>query len=173
MNRTEDKISRYIAPSQSAYRKGRNTTDIIWAHRRIIAKAQIQDITIYITGTDMSSAFDTIQRGQLIDIAKEILNKDEIRILRVVLAETTLKVKVENAKATPFESNIGWPQGESINGPLVTIYFNRALQEIREEAGKEPIDVRDINIQWPERMKNNLADEIMYTNDCDFIIELE
>ena len=119
----------------------------------------------------MSSAFDTIQRGQLIDIAKEILNKDEIRILRVVLAETTLKVKVENA--TPFESNIGWPQGESINGPLVTIYFNRTLQQIREETGKEPIDVRDINVQWPERMKSNLPDEMMYTDDCDFIIELE
>ena len=171
MNRTEDKISRYIAPSQSAYRKGRNTTDIIWAHRRIIAKSKIQDITIYVTGIDMSSAFDTIQRGQLIDIAKEILNKDEIRILRVVLAETTLKVKVENA--TPFESNIGWPQGESINGPLVTIYFNRTLQQIREETGKEPIDVRDINVQWPERMKSNLPDEMMYTDDCDFIIELE
>ena len=121
----------------------------------------------------MSSAFDTIQRGQLIDIAKEILNKDEIRILRVVLAETILEVKVENAKATPFESNIGWPQGESINWPLVTTYFNRALQQIREETGKEPINVRDINVQWPERMKSNLLDEMMYTDDCDFIKELE
>ena len=134
MNRTEDKID--LAQSQSAYRKGRNTTDNIWAHRRIIAIAQMQDITIYVTGIDMSSAFDTIQRGQLIDIAKEILNKDEIRILRVFLAETILEVKIENAKATPFKSNIGWPQGESINGTLVTIYFNRVLQQIREETGK-------------------------------------
>ena len=39
-----------------------------------------------------SNAFDTIQRDRLIDIENEILNEDEIRILRVLLAETTLDV---------------------------------------------------------------------------------
>ena len=58
MNRKEGKINRHIAQSQSTYRKGRTTTDIIWAHRWIIARKQIQDITIYVTGTDMASAFD-------------------------------------------------------------------------------------------------------------------
>ena len=125
--------------------KSRNTTDIIWAHRRIIAKTQIQEITIYVTGIDMLSVFDTIQRDLLIDIAKEILNEDEIRIQRVLLAETTLEVKVENAETTAFKSNIGSPQGNGISGLLLTIYFNDALQQLRKEIGKEPIEVRDIN----------------------------
>ena len=60
MNRTEDKINRYIAQSQSAYRKSRGTADIIRAYRWIIDKTQIQDIKIYVTGIDMSSTFDTI-----------------------------------------------------------------------------------------------------------------
>ena len=59
MNRTEDKINRYLAQSQSAYRKSRSTTDIIWAHRWIIAKTQTQDITIHVTSIDMSRAFNT------------------------------------------------------------------------------------------------------------------
>ena len=139
MNRTDDKINRYLPQSQSAHRESKSTADIIWAHRWIIAKTQIQYITIYVTGIDMSSAFDTIQRDQLIDIAKEILNEDGKRILRVLLAETTLEVKVENAQTTTFESNIGLPQGDSISGPLFTIYFNEALQRLREEIGKEPI----------------------------------
>ena len=46
MNRTKDKINRYLAQSQSAYRESRSTTDIIWAHRWIVAKTQIQDVTI-------------------------------------------------------------------------------------------------------------------------------
>ena len=57
MNRKEDKINRHLAQSQSTYRKGRTTTDI-WAHRGIIAKKQIQDITIYVTSIDMASVFD-------------------------------------------------------------------------------------------------------------------
>ena len=89
----------------------------------------------------MSSTFGTIQRDQLIDIAKEILNEDEIRILRVLLAETTLKVRVVNVQTTTFESKIGSPQGDSISGPLFTIYFNNALQKLIEEVGKDPIDV--------------------------------
>ena len=125
--------------------KSRNTTDIIWAHRRIIAKTQIQEITIYVSAIDMLSVFDTIQRDLLIDIAKEILNEDEIRIQRVLLAETTLEVKVQNAETTAFKSNIGSPQGNGISGLLLTIYFNDALQQLREEIGKEPIEVRDIN----------------------------
>ena len=59
MNRKEDKINRHLAQSQSTYRKSRTITDIIWAHRWIIAKKQIQDITVYVTGIDMSSGFDT------------------------------------------------------------------------------------------------------------------
>ena len=57
----------------------------------------------------MPYAFDTIQIDQLIDIVKEILNEDEIGTLKVILAETTLEVKVENAQTTTFESNIGSP----------------------------------------------------------------
>ena len=57
MNRSEDKINRYLAKSQSAYRKSGSTTNIIWAHRWIIVKTQ--DIIIHVTSINMSKAFDT------------------------------------------------------------------------------------------------------------------
>ena len=101
------------------------------------------------------------------------MNEDEIRILRVLLAATTLEVKVENAQTSAFESSTGSPQGDSISGPLFTIYFNHALQQLREEIRKEPIGVRDINPQWTARMKSNLPDELVYADDCDFITEAD
>ena len=131
MNRTGDKINSYLSESQSAYRKSRSTTDVIWAHRWMIAKAQAEQITIFITGIDMSSAFDTIHRDKLLKIVENILNEDELRILRVLLADTTLEIKIQNAEACPFASNIGSPQGDSISGSLFTIYLNHALQQIR------------------------------------------
>ena len=33
MNRTEDKINKHLSQSQSAYRKSRGTTNVIWAYR--------------------------------------------------------------------------------------------------------------------------------------------
>ena len=128
MDRTEDKINKHLSQSQSAYRKSRSTTDVIWVHRWMAAKTQVQDITIFITGIDMSSAFNTIYRDELFKIIEEFLDEDDLQILRTLLAEATLEVKVENAQATTFESNIGSPQGDSISGPLFTLYFNRALQ---------------------------------------------
>ena len=173
MNRTGDKINSYLSESQSAYRKSRSTTDVIWAHRWMIAKAQAEQITIFITGIDMSSAFDTIHRDKLLKIVENILNEDELRILRVLLADTTLEIKIQNAEACPFTSNIGSPQGDSISGPLFTIYLNHALQQIRNKMQEEPIDVRNINLQWIEKRESNIPDMIAYADDCDFITEID
>ena len=118
MDRTEDKINKHLSLSQSTYRKSRSTTYVIWVHRWIAAKTQVQDIAIYIIRIDMSSAFDTICRDGLFKIVEEFLDEGDLRILSTLLAETTLEVKVENAQATTFESNIGSPQRDSISGPL-------------------------------------------------------
>ena len=44
------------------------------------------------------------------------MNNNEITILRILLTETILKIKVENAQTTTIESNIDSPQGDSISG---------------------------------------------------------
>ena len=135
------------------------------------AETQVQ--AIFITGIDMSSAIDTIYRDELFKIVEEFLDEDDQRILSVLLVKTTLEVKVENAQATTFESNIGSPQGDSISGLLFTLYFNRALQQIKDEMQKEPIDCRDINPRWVEKMESSIPEEIVYADDCDFITEIE
>ena len=137
------------------------------------AKTQLQDIAMFITRIDISSAFDTIDRDELFRIVEEFLDEDDQRILSTLLAETTLENKVENAQATTFESNIGSPQGGSISGPLFTLYFSRALQQIKDEMQKETIDCRDINPRWVEKMESSMPEEIVYADDCDFINEME
>ena len=173
LNRIEKPIENYLAPNQSANRKKRSTTDIVWAHRWIAAKVQEQEITVYITGIDMTSAFDTIQRDELLSIAEEILEEDEIRILQILLSKTNLEIKVKGAESKPFVTNIGSPQGDSLSGSLFTMYLENALREVREAVKNAPIDVRDINSQWREQQISNLPTEIEYADDCDFITENE
>ena len=102
MDRTEDKINKHLSQSQSAYKKSRKTTDVIWDHRWMAAKTQVQDITIFITGIDMFSVFDTIYRDELFKIVEKFLNQDDLRILSMLLADTPFEVKVENAQAPTF-----------------------------------------------------------------------
>ena len=121
----------------------------------------------------MSSAFDKIYRDDLFKIVEESLAEGGLRIWSILLAETTLEVKVENVQAIIFEFNIGSPQGDSISGPRFTLYLNRALQQMKDEMQKEPIDCRDINPRWVEKMESSIPEEIVYADDCDFITEIE
>ena len=121
----------------------------------------------------MSSAFDTIHRDQIISIAQKILQEDEMRMLHLLLADTTLEVKIEKATGKVFESNIGSPQGDCINGPMFTLVLNEAIAEIKTEINKMPIDARDINTKYREISKSNLPEDLQYADDCDFLSELE
>ena len=130
----------YLSHSQSAYRPLRSTTDVVWTYRWLIAKAFTTDIPIYITGIDMTAAFDTINRVKLIDIFKNIVEEDELRMIKALLSKTTLEIKTNNnnIESIPFRTNIGSPQGDGLSGTLFTVYFEASLRKLRNE-----IDRRD------------------------------
>ena len=84
--RISKSTTEYLSSSQSAYRQGRSTTDAVWAHRWIIAKAQkYQGIRTYITGIDMTAAFDTVERHKLLEELKGIVSSNEIRMCEILL----------------------------------------------------------------------------------------
>ena len=157
LERSGKQIGEHLSPSQSAYREGRATTDIVWAYRWLLAKVQEYEITIYVTGIDMSSAFDTINRRKLMGIAERILDEDSQRMLRVLLSETTVEIKIKGAETSSFVSNIGSPQGDSYSGPQFTVYFEEALRDVRREVG--------INTE------EDLPVEIIYADDYDNLTE--
>ena len=99
------KVDEYLPLSQSAYREKRNTGDIIWAYIWIIAKTQKVKEKIYITGIDLSSAFDTIIRKKLIVILETILDKDALQMVKFLLKDT--KLQMLDIEPTTFHTNIG------------------------------------------------------------------
>ena len=94
LNRIQEKVS----GSQAAYRRKRLTDDIVWTHRFIIGKVQLyQDLEVYITGIDVSSAFDAINRQKLINELSSFLDEDECRLISTLLSNTTINnLKIVN-----------------------------------------------------------------------------
>ena len=76
--RTRDKIEAYLSVNQSGSKPFRSTSDIVWTHRCYAAKTALSEVDIHITGIDMSSAFDTIDRKLLLEILKIMFYEDEI-----------------------------------------------------------------------------------------------
>lgn len=90
MKRIKSKVENYMSYSQSASRANKSTTVIKWPHQFIIAKVMLyQNMDVQIMGVDMSSAFDTIEREELMQALELILKEDEIRMCRLLLTETS------------------------------------------------------------------------------------
>ncbi|GFO45117.1 very-long-chain enoyl-coa reductase [Plakobranchus ocellatus] len=103
----------------------------------------------------MSAAFDTINRTKLLEILRDIIDEDELRIIRFLLSETTIDVKINGANdPMPFTTNIGTTQGDSLSPVLFTVYLEHALMDIRpvQNDKQEPVPA-----------------EIIYADDIDFI----
>ena len=100
----------------------------------------------------MSSAFDTINRQKLITVLETFLADDDVRIIRVLLSNTSLSLRVNN-ETTSVDTIIGTPQGDSLSPVLFVIYLEAALRELR------PL-LPTIDIP---------PNELAYADDVDFI----
>ena len=107
----------------------------------------------------MSSAFDAIDSQTLLDILREIIEEDELRIIRFLLSDTIINTRINSAtKEKPFESKIGSPPGDSLSPVLFSIYLENALKEVRTILPRPTSD-----------FEKTLPTEIVYADDVDFI----
>ena len=70
----------------------------------------------------MTSVFDAIERMKLIETLESILREDELRIIRILLSNTTLDIKSSSKISNPFHANIGSLQGDGLSGCIFIIY---------------------------------------------------
>ena len=120
-----------ISYSQSGFRPNRSTADVAWTHKWLAAKTLQEKINITITGIDMSAAFDTIDRAMLLNILETIIEEDELRLVRFLLSNTCLNIRIGGTKEEKkFTSNIGTPQGDSLSPILFVVYPVMWPQEI-------------------------------------------
>ena len=159
LDRIRPSIEKYLLHSQSGFRPERSTSDVVWTHRWLAAKTVTENINIKITGIDMSAAFDTIDRDILLQILKNIVEEDELRLIQILLRNTHINTRINNADINaPFTSNVGTPQGDGLSPVLFTIYLEHALKEVRIVIGepKSPLEEK-------------IPREIAYADDVDFV----
>ena len=154
------KVEKYLSKSQSAYIPKRGTPDVVWMHRWLAALAIRYSKTVHILGIDMSRAFDTIDRKRLLEILQYDvgLGEDEMCLCRILLAETTIKVRLGEVVSSVFTSNIGSPQGCSVSPIFFIVLLNKALEDLKT---KVPFPRPISDLGYPE--------DAEYADDTDFI----
>ena len=140
INRTFDIIRKEIKNSQAAYSPGRSTTELVFTFKTLIEQAVCsEDLTIHLILLDMSRAFDTIERGVLLEDLKEILEPDILHLVNLLLTDVQIQVKYKNKLGETFKPDIGSPQGDCASPIWFIFYLHKALEYIK------PPPVRDTN----------------------------
>ena len=164
--RISPKVNKYLSASQHAYREGKSTSDIIWCFRWLAAKMQVVKGRLYVTGIDMSSAFDTIKRSNLLEILHKFLNEDEMRMIRILLSNTTLELKMKDTETKMFKSNIGSSKGDGLSGLLFDVYFENSLRKVRFKMISNSALVEHSYIKIKTEL---IPEESTYADDADFM----
>ena len=128
IKRISDKIDSMIPLSQAAYRKGRSTTEHVFAMKILCEKAITScDHSTHILLLDMTKAFDTINREHLYKLLSDMLDPDELNIMNILLKDVTLQVKNNITKGQTFTTTLGIPQGDCLSAILFTLYLSNTL----------------------------------------------
>ena len=134
LKRIEQKIENFTGPRQCAYKRARSCADIVWCQRVLLSVVQRKKCEYHRMGIDMSSAFDTIRRTTILALLVEAgCEEDEIRLVRLLLSNTKLRVKVNGTctLSLEFQSLLGAFQGDCLSGCLFTLVLAGALNELR------------------------------------------
>ena len=66
--------------------------------------------TIMLLMMDMSEAFDSIHRAFILEDLRSILLPEELHMIKLMIDDVKLAVKIQNEMGNPFNTNIGTPQ---------------------------------------------------------------
>ena len=75
----------------------------------------------------MSKAFDNIQRNTLIEDLKNVLNQDELYLIRILL-DVKVVAKCGNYKSRFFITDTGAHQGDCASASDFTFYLAKSLE---------------------------------------------
>jgi hypothetical protein len=104
LKRIEAKVDAFTGPWQCAYKRGRSFADIVWCKRVLLSIVQWKKWEYYQMDIDMSRAFDTIKRTILKLLELCGCTEDEVRVVRLLLSNTKLRVKANVALSEEFQS---------------------------------------------------------------------
>lgn len=131
LHRIKTKLESFISITQSGARTGRNTSDLVWTYRWLIATVQKYKLRYQLLGLDLSKAFDCVDRPMLLAALQSLLTDSEYRMVRLLLSDTKLQPRIKGVRGEWFSTTTGIPQGDSLSPILFTFYLELAFRHYK------------------------------------------
>ena len=110
---------------------------------------------------DMSRAFDTIDRGILLQDLSEICESDELHLVNLLLKDVKLQVKYNGVTGIMFTSDIGSPQGDCASPIWFIFELPKAILAAK------------VNFETPKNILLDIKHGQTYVNEDSFNGDIE
>ena len=129
LNRLRPHIDPLLMPNQNGFRQGRGTTSQILTIRRIIEGVKSENLKSVLTFVDFKKAFDSIDRGKLIEILRAYgIPEKIVQAINVMYTDTIAKVISQDGETDFFAILAGVLQGDTLAPFLFIIIIDYILQ---------------------------------------------
>lgn len=157
--RTNSRVDAEIPIQQAAYRKGRSTTEHVFAIKMVIERTLMaKNEESHLLLLDMSKAFDTMERKSLIQDLEQIVEPDETHLYQKLL-EVKLAVRCGSTTSDFFETDTGGPQGSSDSAKNFTLYLAKTLKPDHNTSQEEQPQVEESSHQQEQLPEEQLPQE--------------
>jgi len=171
LERGQEKFDAFLPRSQCGFRRKRSSMDVAWMYGFLKAVGTRYDRAVHVMGIDMSKAFDSINRQKLLWVLEHGvgLRTTELRLIRVLLAETKLRIKSRGKLGNWFDTVLGIPQGDALSPILFVVYLESAMREVRDTESVLYGHTMRLRGQYIGRDFFGEIMEASYADDVDFI----
>ena len=107
LRRCLDKVLLKIPNTQAAYQQGQSTTQLVF-NMKVLAEKEITSANFEIMSLlfDMLKAFNMVRRNELFKILKEILDDDDLHMMKILIENVKLKVKIGSEIGKTFTKTL-------------------------------------------------------------------
>lgn len=133
--RLRRRIEGQLGEEQYGYRKGRSTSDLLFALRIVLEKSWEFNKTVYIAFLDLKKAFDSVPRNTLWRMLGEVYGVEE-RLRKAIMSLYTVcecKVRTGCENDRWFEIGTGVRQGSILSPLLFIAYLDVVIGRVKEE----------------------------------------
>ena len=124
-------VEAHFGQTQSGFRRGCSTADVIWTQRWMSAKALRHEWKYHMLSIDMRRASDTIDRRRLLTVRGNTVIPDEMRMHWLLFLDTSMGVLVGRATTKLFSNTTGTPQGDGLSPVLFTGYLAAEFEDTK------------------------------------------
>ena len=130
-NRLTDIIESKLGEYQMGFCPHRSTIENIVVVRHVFKKCHEYNIDLCNIFIDYLQAFDFVNRNKIIETLMQYdIPSKIIRLIGLILTNTTAKVKINNQLTENFSVEIGVKQGDPLSATLFTVVIDSVLKQM-------------------------------------------